>query len=113
MRAGSLAKDLGIPRPPLFLTSPMSSSIVKSNPASGTPFLELLDSNFLLLVFRIFTACVALVAIWYYLLAIAFRSDETVILTFVFHITDIIFAINFWLDMRQIVVTPQSNLPKH
>lgn len=119
MRAGSLAKDLSIPRPPLLVTAPTHHSLNKANEKgtkwgnSGISMQGLMrcsNAAETILLVRSFTALVALIAIWYYFYAIAFRTYTTVIASFAFHITDVIFALNFCYTMTQVVITPQSKL---
>jgi len=118
-RAGSLAKDLGIPRPPLFVSAP-GGRARKSKDKDGkeekeaniilrlVPILKGQKKDTLQFTIKICVSIITIITVMYYMFAWAFRSKTTISMNYAFHIADVIFALDYYFDMLQVVVTPQS-----
>jgi hypothetical protein len=119
MRAGSLAKDLGIPRPPLFVAAPLCRAkkalaieLAKQKDAGVVtklvPLLKGRNRNYLELSAKIFVSLLSCVTVIFYMYACGFRSNTTIAMNYAFHLADLIFALDFGHEMIQVVITPQS-----
>ncbi|ODN04710.1 cGMP-gated cation channel alpha-1, partial [Orchesella cincta] len=118
-RAGSLALDLEIHVPPLFVSAPEAAIHVtlgfNHQKDSENIFVKLgkclkdpRKGNGHMLWKFIVSVC-ALLAFWYYLYQFAFRDLAHVKFDYYMHLTDLIFLSNCIYDMMQIVVTPQRS----
>ena len=57
---------------------------------------------------KVLVSIIAVVTVMYYIYACGFRSNTTILMNYAFHIADVVFALDYYFDMIQVVVTPQS-----
>ncbi|CAL8096401.1 unnamed protein product [Orchesella dallaii] len=117
-RAGSLALDLEIHVPPLFVSAPQAATHVTlgfHQKDSENIFVKLgkllkdpRKGGVHMSWWFIVSTC-ALLAFWYYPFQFAFRDLSHIQFDYYMHLTDLFFALNCIYDMMQVVVTPQRS----
>jgi len=111
-RAGALAKDLNIPRPPLNVAAPTTKG--KSPRSRGSWFFksfpQLKKEYFATMWWKAIVSLCAVTAVWLYLYQFAFQNSVNIAWSYAFHLTDLIFLVDFVFDSLQVVITPQSEL---